>query len=127
MGQQSNKVIKRRRRAVYLKRKQELAKLEGIVKKPTIKKSAASTPAKKAPAKKAAAKKAPAKKVATKSVVSDNLEAPELVEEIGTEVAAPVEVIEQAPEVAEISEPTTEPEPEPTTEPEPEPTTEQQD
>jgi hypothetical protein len=70
MGQQSNKIIKRRRRAQYLKRKQEQAKLGGIVKKSAPKKiastdkSAAKPAAKKAPAKKAAAKKAPAKKVA---------------------------------------------------------------
>ena len=68
MGQQSNKIIKRRRRADYLKRKKEQAKLGGIVKKPTVKKApaAAKPAAKKAPAKKAAAKKAPAKKAAKK-------------------------------------------------------------
>jgi hypothetical protein len=72
MGQQSNKIIKRRRRADYLKRKKEQAKLGGIVKKPAVKKAAAEKPAakpaaKKAPAKKAAAKKAaPAKKAAKK-------------------------------------------------------------
>ncbi|MCU0776646.1 MAG: hypothetical protein MUF86_03150 [Akkermansiaceae bacterium] len=65
MGQQSNKVIKRRRRADYLKRKKELSKLGGIVKKPSVKKEAAPA-ARKAPAKKAAAKKAPAKKAAKK-------------------------------------------------------------
>jgi hypothetical protein len=63
MGQQSKKIIKRRRRADYLKRKAETAKLGGIAKKPAVKKADA---AKKAPAKKAAAKKAPAKKVAKK-------------------------------------------------------------
>jgi hypothetical protein len=72
MGQQSNKIIKRRRRADYLKRKKEQAKLGGIVKKPSVKKTAstakpaAKPAAKKAPAKKAAAKKAPAKKAAKK-------------------------------------------------------------
>ena len=54
MGQQSNKITKRRRRANYLKRKKELAKLGGIAKKAPAKKEA---PAKKAPAKKAADKK----------------------------------------------------------------------
>ena len=63
MGQQSKKIIKRRRRADYLKRKAEQAKLGGIVRKPAVKKAEL---AKKAPAKKAA-KKAPAKKVAKKS------------------------------------------------------------
>ncbi len=61
MGQQTKKIIKRRRRADYVKRKKEQAKLGGIVKKPAVKKAEV---AKKAPAKKAAAKKAPAKKVA---------------------------------------------------------------
>jgi len=62
MGQQSNKVIKRRRRANYLKRKQAQAKAGG-----TVRRSAAKEPAKKAaPAKEAAAKKAPAKKTAAK-------------------------------------------------------------
>jgi hypothetical protein len=64
MGQQSNKVIKRRRRADYLKRKNEQAKLGGIVKKSVAKKQPA---AKKAATKKVAAKKAPAKKVAKKA------------------------------------------------------------
>jgi hypothetical protein len=64
MGQQSKKIIKRRRRADYLKRKKEQAKLGGLVKKPAVKKEAAV--AKKAPAKKAAVKKAPAKKAAKK-------------------------------------------------------------
>ena len=63
MGQQSKKIIKRRRRADYLKRKAASAKLGGLVKKPAVKKADV---AKKAPAKKAAAKKAPAKKVAKK-------------------------------------------------------------
>jgi hypothetical protein len=63
MGQQSNKIIKRRRRADYLKRKKEQAKLGGIAKKPSVKKEAV---AKKPVAKKAAVKKAPAKKAAKK-------------------------------------------------------------
>jgi len=65
MGQQSNKVIKRRRRADYLKRKNEQSKLNGLVKRPAVKKVAAEkAPA--APAKKPATKKAPAKKAAKK-------------------------------------------------------------
>jgi hypothetical protein len=83
MGQQSNKVIKRRRRADYLKRKKEQAKLGGIVKKPAVKKEAAPV-AKKAPAKKAAAKKAPAKKAAKKTAAA---EAPEAVVETAPEAA----------------------------------------
>ncbi|MEY5020411.1 MAG: Histone H1-like nucleoprotein, partial [Verrucomicrobiota bacterium] len=69
MGQQSNKIIKRRRRADYLKRKKEQAKLGGIVKKTVVKKeaSAKKEPAKKAATKKVATKKAPAKKVAKKA------------------------------------------------------------
>lgn len=84
MGQQSNKIIKRRRRADYLKRKKEQAKLGGIVKKPAVKRAAADKPAakpaaKKAPAKKAA-KKAPAKK-ATKKVDAEVTETtPEVAE-----------------------------------------------
>ncbi|MGJ8632504.1 MAG: hypothetical protein ACSHX7_01170 [Luteolibacter sp.] len=83
MAQQSNKIIKRRRRANYLKRKKEQAKLGGILPKAKVKKSAtkadapdkeaaavvkkaAKKAAKKAPAKKAA-KKAPAKKAAKKA------------------------------------------------------------
>ncbi len=69
MGQQSNKVIKRRRRADYLKRKKEQAKLGGFMRKPSAKsESPVAAVAKKAPVKKAAAKKAakkaPAKKAA---------------------------------------------------------------
>jgi len=64
MGQQSKKIIKRRRRADYVKRKAEQAKLGGIATKPAAKKQES---AKKAPAaKKSAAKKAPAKKAAKK-------------------------------------------------------------
>lgn len=70
MGQQSNKITKRRRRADYLKRKKEQAKLGGILPKATVKKAVKKEePAKSAePAvKKAAAKKAPAKKAAKKA------------------------------------------------------------
>jgi hypothetical protein len=72
MGQQSNKVIKRRRRVDYLKRKKEQGKLGGTVKKSVVKKESAPSAkdaADKAPAKKAAkkaTKKAPAKKAAKK-------------------------------------------------------------
>jgi hypothetical protein len=83
MGQQSKKIIKRRRRADYLKRKADAAKLGGLVKKPAVKKTEA---AKKTPAKKAVAKKAPAKKVAKKATE----------EEIATAVDA-VEAVETAP------------------------------
>jgi len=71
MGQQSNKIIKRRRRADYLKRKKEQAKLGGIVKKSVAKKE----PAKKTAVKKVAAKKAPVKKVA-KKVTDEAAKAP---------------------------------------------------
>lgn len=75
MGQQANKIQKRRRRADYLKRKKEQAKLGGIVKKSVVKKAQAPAADKPAPAKKAAkktaakkiAKKAPAKKAAKKA------------------------------------------------------------
>ncbi|BCX50249.1 hypothetical protein HAHE_41570 [Haloferula helveola] len=82
MGQQHRKVIKRRRRKEYLKRKEANAKLGGLAKKSVAKKEAA--PAKKAAKKtakkaakktaKKAAKKAPAKKAPAK-------EAPEAAEE----------------------------------------------
>jgi hypothetical protein len=86
MGQQSKKIIKRRRRADYLKRKADAAKLGGIVKKPAVKKAEV---AKKAPAKKAAvAKKAPAKKVAKK--VADE----EIVETVEATETAAVEATE---------------------------------
>lgn len=78
MGQQSNKIIKRRRRADYLKRKKEQEKLGGLLPKAKVKTltpkadatgeakpAAKKVAAKKAPAKKVAAKKAPAKKVAS--------------------------------------------------------------
>ncbi len=78
MGQQSNKIIKRRRRADYLKRKKEQVKLGGIVKKSVAKKEATAKkePAKKAATKKVAAKKAPAKKVA-KKVAEETAQAPQ--------------------------------------------------
>ena len=68
MAQQSNKKIKRRRRADYLKRKKEQAKLGGILSKATVKKAAkkANVPAETKPAAKKAVKKAPAKKAAKK-------------------------------------------------------------
>ena len=59
MGQQLNKVIKRRRRKLYLARKKALAKA-GVSRKARAVKSEAKT-AKKAPAKKAAVKKATTK------------------------------------------------------------------
>lgn len=96
MGQQSKKIIKRRRRADYLKRKATSAKLGGLVKKPAVKKAEV---AKKAPAKKVAAKKAPAKKVAKKveDAVVETAVAEAAVEE--TAVAAVEETA--APEATE--------------------------
>ena len=81
MGQQLKKIVKRRRRADYLKRKAEQLKLGGTVKSSAVKKAEP----KKAPAKKAAAvaKKAPAKKVAKKAdeaVESVETTAPEATE-----------------------------------------------
>ena len=68
MGQQSNKIIKRRRRADYLKRKHEQAKLGGTVKHKAVstKSAGAKAAAAKKPAAKKLAKKAPAKKLAKK-------------------------------------------------------------
>lgn len=70
MGQQHNKVLKRKRRKEYLRRKNVLdnatsgeKKVKPAAKTAAVKKAA---PAKKAAAKKVAAKKAPAKKVAAK-------------------------------------------------------------
>ena len=79
MGQQLKKIVKRRRRADYLKRKAEQLKLGGTVKSSAVKKA---EPAKKAPAKKAAAtaKKAPAKKVAKKADEVVETAAPEATE-----------------------------------------------
>lgn len=88
MAQQSNKIIKRRRRADYLKRKKEQAKLGGLLPKATVKKApkkvaapaeakpaAKKAAAKKAPAKKAAAKKAPAKKAVKATKPEESSEA----------------------------------------------------
>lgn len=92
MGQQIRKVTKRRRRADYLKRKKEQAKLNSntpirlatpvakeakpAAKEVPAKKTAAKAPAKKADAKKtepkAAAKKAPAKKPAAKKEAAES-------------------------------------------------------
>jgi hypothetical protein len=85
MGQQSKKIIKRRRRADYVKRKAEQAKLGGTVKSSAVKKA---EPAKKAPAKKVAAKKAPAKKAAKKAPEVEEAQVEVAVE---TEVAAPAD------------------------------------
>ena len=92
MGQQSKKIIKRRRRADYLKRKAASAKLGGLVKKPAVKKAEVT---KKAPAKKAAAKKAPAKKAAKKVADEAAVEAVETAAPEVTETAA-VETTESA-------------------------------
>ena len=82
MGQQIRKVTKRRRRADYLKRKKEQAKLNSntpirlatpVAKeaKPAAKEVPAKKTAAKAPAKTAAAKKAPAKKPAAKKEAAE--------------------------------------------------------
>jgi hypothetical protein len=71
MGQQHNKIIKRRRRKNYLARKNE--RLKAGVGRSAAKKA----PAKKAAAKKAASKKAPVKKKA-------EAEAPEVTEVVET-------------------------------------------
>lgn len=89
MGQQSKKIIKRRRRADYLKRKADAAKLGGLVKKSAAKKTEV---AKKAPAKKAAAKKAPAKKVAKKAAEEEIAAAVDAVEAPPVEPTATEEV-----------------------------------
>lgn len=72
MGQQHNKVLKRKRRKEYLRRKKIIDNANSGEKKvkPAVKKVAAkkAAPAKKAAVKKVAAKKAPAKKVAAKKV-----------------------------------------------------------
>ena len=80
MGQQSNKVIKRKRRKDYIRRKKGQAKLGGIAKKKSAPKKSddKASAAKKAPAKKAAAKKAPAKKAAKKAPEAEG--APEAAE-----------------------------------------------
>lgn len=88
MGQQSNKIIKRRRRADYLKRKKEQVKQGGAVKKTVAKKPAAekAPAAKKPAAKKAPAKKAPAKKAPAKKV--EETEAVEAAEAVAVDTAA---------------------------------------
>jgi len=103
MGQQTNKIIKRRRRADYLKRKSAQAKLGGIAKKPTVKKEAV---AKKAPAKKAVAKKAPAKKAAKKvaskvaKTVDEEVAAEAVVEETVADAVVEEAVVETVAETA---------------------------
>jgi len=67
MGQQLNKIVKRRRRKKYLERKKALVKA-GVSRKARTAKSEAKA-VKKAPAKKAAAKKAPAKPKAVEVAV----------------------------------------------------------
>lgn len=67
MGQQLNKIIKRRRRKAYNERKKELAK-SGIVRKSTRIKSVEASSGEKKPAAKKAAKKV-AKKAAVKATV----------------------------------------------------------
>lgn len=107
MGQQSKIIVKRRRRADYLKRKKEQIKLGGVVKhKPAAKKPAAE---KAAGAKKPAAKKAPAKKAPAKKVPAKKGDAPEVVDALvdapateAAEVEAPAAEVEApAAEVVE--------------------------
>ncbi len=103
MGQQLKKIVKRRRRADYIKRKADQAKLGGSVKSPAVKKADS---AKKTAAKKTVAKKAPAKKVAKKSPELEEAQvaaaAPESTE---PESAAPVEhVAEKTVEAIEETE-----------------------
>ena len=90
MGQQLKKIVKRRRRADYIKRKAEQEKLGGTVKSPAVKKA---DTAKKAVGKKAVAKKAPAKKVAKKSPELEEAHVDAAVEHAAevteTEAAAP--------------------------------------
>ena len=89
MGQQLNKIIKRRRRKLYLARKKALAR-SGQARKATTAKTAAAKPA----AKKAAVKKPAAKKVAKAAPVA---ETPEVVAEVQTPVTeAPAETSTEA-------------------------------
>lgn len=107
MGQQIRKVVKRRRRADYLKRKAEQAKLGGLaVKKSVSKKSADSKeqPKKTVVAKKAA-KKAPAKKVAKKAA---DVEATEVIEDAVQTTAPAALEAEQVEAVEAVSEGTAE-------------------
>jgi hypothetical protein len=102
MGQQSKKIIKRRRRADYLKRKSDQAKLGGLVKKSAPKKAASSA------VKKVAAKKAPVKKVAAKKVAkkSPQLEEAQVAENApeSTEPGAAAEVEQVAEKTADAIE-----------------------
>lgn len=69
MGQQLNKIVKRRRRKLYLARKKALAKVGVSRKARAAAKSAEVKTAKKTPAKKPAAKKAAAKPKAAEAEV----------------------------------------------------------
>jgi hypothetical protein len=86
MGQQTKTIVKRRRRKLYLKRKNEQAKTGVIVKKTSVAKKSvdeAKKPAAKKAAKKAPAKKAPAKKAA--KAVEEETPAAEAAPEAGEE------------------------------------------
>ena len=85
MGQQSNKVIKRRRRKAYLARKKALAKAG--VKRTTTSRSKAPATGDEAKAKKPAAKKPAAKKAAAKPKKEETA-AVETTPEVATEEAA---------------------------------------
>jgi hypothetical protein len=97
MGQQLKKIVKRRRRADYIKRKADQAKLGGSVKSPAVKKADS---AKKTAAKKAVAKKAPAKKVAKKSPDSEEVQIP-AVEQVAEKTVEAIEETEAAAPQAE--------------------------
>jgi len=103
MGQQSKKIIKRRRRADYLKRKSDQAKLGGLVKKSAPKKAASTTAVKKVASKKAPAKKAAAKKVAKKSPELEEAQIAEAAPE-STEPGAAAEVEQVAEKTADAIE-----------------------
>jgi hypothetical protein len=89
MGQQLNKVIKRRRRKAYLKRKKELAK-QGVTRKSARTARAAADAEKKPAAKKGAVKKA-AKVPAKKAPAAAKIAEPSPVEPTSAETAAPAE------------------------------------
>jgi len=72
MGKQHNKIIKRRRRKVYLKRKAELEKQNAVRQKKIAKPAAEKAPAQ--PVKKAPAKKTPAKKVSEETPKAESAE-----------------------------------------------------
>jgi hypothetical protein len=101
MGQQYNKVIKRRRRKAYLKRKKELAK-QGVTRKTARTAKAAADAEKKPAAKKAAAKKAtkaPAKKATAAAAAAAPAPAPEVVAPAAPdETTAPAETSTPAAE-----------------------------